>query len=84
MSAQTRNKLLRAGLLLGIGLVTQPVIWALVQSYAARVPLVAAAIPAVEAAVFALAKLVQPTQVTSEPAATTEAPPGGDVGAKTT
>lgn len=74
MSPQAQKKLLRAVLLLGIGLVTQPVIWALVQSYAARVPLVAAAIPGVEAAVFALAKLFQPAQVTSEPAAPTDPP----------
>lgn len=78
MSPQARKKLARAGLLLAIGLVTQPVVWALVQSYAARVPLVAATIPAVEAAVFALAKAFQPAQVTSEPALPAKtAPPKG-------
>lgn len=77
MSPAAKKEVVKAARLLLIGLVTQPVVWALVQSWAVRLPLVAAAIPAIEVAVMRLFKPAEVTVVptTPSPAAPTDPPP---------
>lgn len=79
MSPVTKKEVAKAARLLLIGLVTQPVVWALVQSWAVRLPLVAAAIPAIEVAVM---RLFKPAQVAAVPATPTPAAPADPPPAK--
>lgn len=80
MSPAVKKEVVKAARLLLIGLVTQPLVWALVQSWAVRLPLVAAVIPAVEVAMLRLFKPAEVTSVPADPPPPTTDPASGAKG----